>query len=264
LERLLVSPTGTQAVDRAAALVSLVVSAREPVTFAELAEVSGLARSTTSRLLAALERNRLVERDGGGSFRSGPLFALYAARHDPWSDIVRLVNPTLRQLGERVRESVFLTVPRGRDSTATIAQVDSSYVLGARDWVGVEVPPHCSAAGKVLYAYGCLDLPRGTGGDRVLTRPTPRSIGSRQELERELLAVRRRGFATTDEELEVGLCAVAAPVRGRDGQVLAAVGAHGPSARMHSQLDSVGQILIEQAEAISGLLADRSRKEGAA
>jgi IclR family transcriptional regulator, acetate operon repressor len=259
-----VNSTGTQAVDRAAALVSLVVSAGKPVTFAELAEVSGLARSTTSRLLAALERNRLVERDGGGSFRSGPLFALYAARHDPWGDVVRLVQPVLRQLGEQVRESVFLTVPRGRDSTATIAQVDSSYVLGARDWVGVNVPPHCSAAGKVLYAYGCLDLPSGNGQEGALSRPTPRSIASREALEQELLGVRRRGYAVTDEELEVGLCAVAAPVRGRDGEVVAAVGAHGPSARMHSQLEPVGHLLIEQAEAISGLLAHPSRKESAA
>lgn len=258
------SPTGTQAVDRAAALVSLVVSADKPVTFAELAEVSGLARSTTSRLLAALERSRLLERDGGGSFRSGPLFSLYAARHDPASEIVHLVQPVLRQLGEQVRESVFLTLPRGRDGTATIAQVDSSYVLGARDWVGVQVPPHCSAAGKVLYAYGCLDLPRGAGGDGLLTRPTPRSIGSREDLEQELVRVRRRGYATTEEELEVGLCAVAAPVRGRDGEVLAAVGVHGPNARIQPQLDSVGQLLIEQAEAISGLLLPRSREEGAA
>lgn len=258
------SPTGTQAVDRAAALVSLVVSADKPVSFAELAAVSGLARSTTSRLLAALERNRLLERDGGGSFRSGPLFSLYAARHDPTSEIVHLVQPVLRQLGEQVRESVFLTLPRGRDGTATIAQVDSSYVLGARDWVGVQVPPHCSAAGKVLYAYGCLDLPRGAGGDGLLTRPTSRSIGSREDLEQELVRVRRRGYATTEEELEVGLCAVAAPVRGQDGEVLAAVGVHGPNARIQPQLDSVGQLLIEQAEAISGLLLPRSREEGAA
>lgn len=258
------SPTGTQAVDRAAALVSLVVSAQGPVTFTELAEGSGLARSTTSRLLAALERNRLVERDGGGSFRSGPLFALYAARHDPWGEMVRLVQPVLRRLGEQVGESVFLTVPRGRDATVQIAQVDSSYVLGARDWSGVHVPPHCSAAGKVFYAFGCLDLPAGTGTDRALPRLAPRTLASRAELERELVHVLSRGYATTDEELEVGLCAAAAPVRGRDGEVVAAVGAHGPSARMHRQLDAVGQLLISQAEAISALLVFRHRKEGAA
>lgn len=258
------STTGTQAVDRAAALVSLVVRADEAVSFTELAEVSGLARSTTSRLLVALERNLLVERDGGGSFRSGPLFALYAARHNPWGEMVRLVQPILRELGEQVRESVFLTVPRGRDATVQIAQVDSSYVLGARDWSGIEVPPHCSAAGKVLYAFGCLDVPAGTGPMGALTRRTPRTIRSRRELEEELVLVRRRGYAITDEELEVGLCAAAAPIRGGDGEVVAAVGVHGPSARMQRQLDAVEHLLIEHAEEISGLLIRRHGKEGAA
>ena len=53
------------------------------------------------------------------------------------------------------------------------------------------------------------------------------------------------------DELEVGLCAVAAPVRGRDGGVVAAVGLHGPSARMSTQLDQVGQLLADHAEKIS-------------
>ena len=70
--------------------------------------------------------------------------------------------------------------------------------------------------------------------------------------------------AATDQELEVGLCAVAAPVRGRDAGVVAAVGAHGPSARMSPQLDQVGQLLVDSAEKISALLLRRTRKEGAA
>jgi len=259
-----VSTTGTQAIDRAAALVALVVQADEPISFTELAAESGLARSTTSRLLSALERNRLLERDGAGSFRSGPLFALYAARHDPWAEVVRLVEPVLERIGGVVRESVFLTIPRGRDNTVQIAQVDASYVLGARDWVGVDVPPHCTAAGKVLYAFDCLDVPPGEGPDGLLPRLTRRSIGSRPQLDQQLAQVRRRGFAITDQELEVGLCAVAAPVRGRDGGVVAAVGSHGPSTRMSRQLDQVGQLLSEHAQQISALLIRRTRKEGAA
>ncbi len=254
--------TGTQAVDRAAALVALVVRADEPITFTELVEESGLARSTTSRLLAALERNHLLERDGSGSFSAGPLFALYAARHDPWGEVVRFVQPALQQLGDAARESVYLTIPRARDMTVQIAQVDSTYVLGARDWVGVEVPPHCSAAGKLLYAHDCLDLPKGEGPDQGLTRLTDWSIGSLPELEDQLEQVRRRGYATTVDELEIGLCAVAAPVLGRDGGVIAAVGLHGPSARMTTQLDAVAQLLVEHAGNISTLLRRRTRKEG--
>jgi len=258
------SSTGTQAVDRAAALVALVVRADEPISFTDLAEESGLARSTTSRLLSALERNLLLERDPAGNFESGPLFALYAARHDPWAEVVRLVQPQLQLLGDILRESVYLTIPRGRGTTVQIAQVDATYVLGARNWSGVDLPPHCTAAGKVLYAYDCLDLPEGEGPEQLLPQVTERSLGSRAELVTELAEVISRGYASTDSELEIGLCAVAAPVRGRDGGVVAAVGVHGASARMSRQLDQAGHLVAEHAQKISRLLVRRTRREGAA
>src|SRR3954447_25199978 len=82
--------TGTQAVDRACALVSLVVQAEQPLTSSEIADATGLARSTTSRLLAALERTEVLQRDAQGAYVPGTLFALYAARHDPWEETVRV------------------------------------------------------------------------------------------------------------------------------------------------------------------------------
>src|ERR1700754_1891961 len=88
-------PGGTQAVDRAAALIDLVVRAPDPLSFTELSEETGLARSTTSRLLAALERTDLVERDGAGGYVAGPLFALHAAIHDPWPQVARIARPVL-------------------------------------------------------------------------------------------------------------------------------------------------------------------------
>ncbi len=97
------SQGGTQAVDRAAALLTLVVEADAAVTFAELSEACGLARSTTSRLLAALERTRLVERVETGEYIGGPLFALYAARHDRNAELARLSRPMLEIIGDRDR-----------------------------------------------------------------------------------------------------------------------------------------------------------------
>jgi IclR family acetate operon transcriptional repressor len=74
------SPTGTQAVDRAAQLLREVVHCPDPVTFTELTAATGLAKSTTSRLLMALERGGLVRRDGHGGFRPGEMFVGYAWR----------------------------------------------------------------------------------------------------------------------------------------------------------------------------------------
>ncbi|MDQ3415573.1 MAG: IclR family transcriptional regulator [Actinomycetota bacterium] len=252
------SSTGTQAIDRAADLLRLVVHADEPISFTDLADESGLARSTTSRLLAALERHQLLERDAGGYFVAGPLFALYAARHDPWAQVARLATPTLERIGDKVGETVTLAIPRG-DQVVQIAQVDSTFLLGTGDWLGVEVPPHCSAAGKVLLAFGCIDTP-----EAELPRLTDHSVTTLDDLERQLRAIRRTGYAIASEELEVGLDAVAAPVLGRDGAVVAAVSVSGPTSRMSDQIDHVGHMLVDQAQQISDLLRRRTPKEGEA
>ena len=66
---------GSQAVDRASALLTLVVESGGPRTFTSLVDELGLAKSTTSRLLQALERSRLIQRDHAGAFRPGALFS---------------------------------------------------------------------------------------------------------------------------------------------------------------------------------------------
>ena len=247
------STGGTQAVDRAAALLTLVIEAETPLAFADLVADLGLARSTTSRLLAALERTRLLERLDTGEYVGGPLFALYAARHDRSAEMARLAMPMLQQLGEATGETVHLAVPSG-DRVMHVGQVDSTFLLGARDWTDVEVPTHCSALGKVLLAWGPLPLPE----DRLET-PTEHSLRSRSALDDDLAKARAHGFAVAHDELEIGLLAVAAPVCGPEGAAVAAVGVSGPTARLEDRVDHVGRLLMEQAQSLSELLRRGSR-----
>jgi DNA-binding IclR family transcriptional regulator len=149
--------SGTQAVDRAALLVATVVHADEPLSFGELQDECGLPKSTTSRMLTALERSGLLERDEGGSYVAGRLFWLYAIRHDRWQELVRLARPTMTTIGQETGETVHLSVRRGA-RVVQVAQVDARYLLGSRDWTQVDVPPHCSALGKVFYAWGNLPV----------------------------------------------------------------------------------------------------------
>ena len=244
---------GTQAVDRAAALISLVVRADEPLSFTELSDETGLARSTTSRLLAALERTELVERDPGGGYVAGPLFALHAALHDPWPQIARLARPVLEAVGRQTRETVHLGVARG-DAVVHVAQVASTYLLAAPDWNQVDVPPHCSSLGKVLYAFGCLPLPTGR-----LERRTSRTITTREALTAELATVRRTRVAITVDELETGLTGIAARVLGKDG-VMCAIGISGPTARLADRADQIGRLLVQQADCLTALLGRPARQ----
>ena len=249
---------GTQAVDRAAALVTLIVESGVR-SFASLVEETGLAKSTTSRLLQSLETNRLVQRDGDGAYRPGLLFADHAARNAAVHDLAETVQPLLERLGERTGETVNLAVPRG-GAVVQVSQVDSSFLLGATNWVGMDVPAHCTAAGKVFYAYGALPAPAGR-----LERRTPGSAATQADLERDLAAVERQGYAVAWEELEEGLAAVAAPIRASDGSVVAAVSVSGPTTRItRRKAAKLGALLGVETRKISGTLGYHAGKEGAA
>lgn len=234
--------TGTQAVDRAAALLALVLDADEPLAFRELNDLSGLPASTTSRLLGALERNGLVRREHSGEFAAGPVFSRYAARHDRDAELARLAAPVLESVATITGETVHLAVARGREAVQ-ILQVDTRYLLGARDWSSTHVPPHCSAQGKVLHAAGVLPLP-----EEPLERPTDGSISDLAELRRELDRVRRSGWAVARDELEPGLSAVAVPVHDGD-RVVAALGVSGPTSRIDPS--RTARVLLEQADRLA-------------
>lgn len=250
--------TGTQAVDRACTLVSLVVRADGPMTFTEIADSVGLARSTTSRLLAALERTDLLQRDASGAYVAGSLFSLHSARPDPWQEMARVADPFLHRLRDLTGETALLGVPRGR-SVFHVSQVDSTYLLATRDWTQIEVPVHCSAMGKALCASRALPLP-----PEPLERRTELSLPDLPALRRELAEVPARGYAVAVDELELGLTAVAATVCGRDGEVVAALGVSGATARLRERTDDVGALLVEQAAAMSARLRRTRTREGAA
>jgi len=240
--------SGTQAVDRAAQLVATVVHADEALTFADLQEASGLAKSTTSRMLAALERGGLLERDDDGSYVAGSLFWLYAARHDPWEELVRLAHPAMDAIGAQTSETVHLSVTRG-EKVVQVAQVDSRYLLGTRDWTEIDVPAHTSALGKVFYAWGALPLPT-----TALERLTDETLVEPEQLRRDGARARKRGWAVTRDELEVGLTGVAVPVQGPHGDVVAALGVSGPTSRLEGRLGEVGRSLSSHATQLSAML----------
>jgi DNA-binding IclR family transcriptional regulator len=237
--------SGTQALDRALQLVAAVIEADEPVSFADLLTATGLAKSTTSRMLAALERGGMLERDEAGGYVAGSLFWLYGGRHEPWEQLVRLARPAMEKVGEDTQESVHLSVLRG-DRVVQVAQVDARYLLGTRDWTEIVVPAHTSALGKVFLAWGLLDVP-----ESKLERLTPHTLTTKAALAREAEEARRRGYTVTVDELEEGLTGVAVPLRGARGDVVGALGISGPTTRLADRIDELGEQLISRAAQVA-------------
>ena len=251
--------SGTQAVDRAARLLAEVVHSADPMTFTGLSAATGLAKSTTSRLLLALERNGLVRRDDHGRFLPGEMFVSFAWRGGAEAGLVAVAQPFLDRLGKATGETINLGVASGNGMVEQIAQVDSTYLIGGTNWIGMSVPLHCSALGKVLLAYGAAQLSGQLPGG-ALERRTDKTVTSEAALRTELATVRTRGYAVTDEELEPGLIAVATPVRGYDGAVVAALSVSGPTTRMNRDgLPAMAGYCAEEAAALSAVLGYRQR-----
>ncbi|GGA61763.1 IclR family transcriptional regulator [Pseudoclavibacter endophyticus] len=238
---------GAQVIDRAATILSLVVHAEDPISYSDVVGATDLARSTVSRLLGALEQNSLVARDADGRYRAGALFATYAARFGRIESLVTIAQPVLERIGEVTGETVNLALPSG-GKVVQAAQVDSSYVLGATNWVEVDVPPHCSALGKVLLAFKAIPLT-----DEPLESRTRRTITSHAKLLEALERVRVDGYAVTCGELEEGLEAIAAPVRGAQGDVIGSIGVSGPSTRITNHAE-LGRLLVREAELLSRII----------
>ena len=251
-------PSGSQAIERAAQLLVLVLDQEQPTTLGELARLSDLPKSTASRLVAALERNALVQRDSArGAIRPGPALLRFAQRGVDDTDLVELANPVLLELAAQSGETINLAVP---SSTGVnhLAQVDSRHMIGAANWVGRAVPFHAAANGKVFLANGAAELPPGE-----LVRFTPHTMVDREHLVAALDTIRAVGYATAIDEIEVGLSAVAAPVRGVNGACVAALSISGPSYRLgSSQLDHMGALLIEQAAVLSTRLGYPTLERG--
>jgi DNA-binding IclR family transcriptional regulator len=251
---------GTTAVDRGAELLVRVLESEEPVALTELASATGIPKSTASRLLTALERRGLVEQDGErGRLRPGPAILRVAERSLLERNVVELARPSLDALCDMSGETINLAVP-GRHGVEHIAQVDSHHFLGAGQWLGRAVDYHCTANGKVFMAFGRATMPA-----RPLAVLTPHTVTDPGRLRVELARVRRDSFAEAVDELEIGLAAIAAPVRGAAGEVVAALSVTGPTVRMTpSRITELKPILIEEANTLSRRLGNPHEGEDAA
>jgi IclR family acetate operon transcriptional repressor len=240
------STPGTQSIDRGAQLLALVLESDAPRALGELAADAGLPKSTASRILGALERNGLVEQEGmRGAFRAGPVMARFAGRGISLRRLAELSERPMAALSEVTGETINVAVA-GPAGVEHVTQVDSRHYLGTSHWVGRRVPYHCSANGKVLLAFSAAGAVAGE-----LEPRTSRTITEPALLAAELESVRREGFASAVDELELGLSAVAAPVLDDSGRAVAALSVSGPTLRLSPRrIAELRPIVIKQARAL--------------
>lgn len=216
-----------QSVDRALTVLEILAQ-RGVAGVTEIAGELGVHKSTASRLVAVLESRGFVEQLADrGKYRLGFGIVRLAGALTVQRDLAHESRRACEALAADVGETVDVAILDG-DRVINISEVRGPASVASHNWVGQSTPPHATSSGKVLLAYGDVD-PAGLG---PLTRYTPHTLTDLEALRAELAAVRERGWGATVEEYELGLNALAAPVRDAGGAVVAAVSVSGPSYRL--------------------------------
>lgn len=240
------SPLGqVQSVDRALTILEIIAEADGEVGVTDLAKRLQIHKSTASRLVATLEAHSLVESTERGRYRLGLGLLGLAAAATVSLDLVKIVHPTLQSLSERSGETANLAVLADH-AALYLDQSTGTSTLQAHSWVGQRIPLHATSNGKVLLAFSEREFIDDLA-QQGLKRHSSRTITSPAELAREMDTIRCQGWAVSADELEDGLTAVAAPIKGRRGQVLGSLSVSGPTFRMVDDIPALAEMVCSAA-----------------
>jgi DNA-binding IclR family transcriptional regulator len=249
-----------QSVDRALSILEILE--REGwVGVTTVARELDVHKSTAFRLLATLEQRGIVEQHvETQKYRLGFTLVRLAGAVRAGLDLTRSARPICEWLSEQTGETVNIAVLEGGE-VVNIDQVNLSSSVVSVDWLGRRTGLHVTSTGKVFLAF----MPERLRNDVLrlgLARVTPNSITDERELREQLVLIRRRGWSATEQELELGLNAVAAPIKGADGSVLATVCVSGPMFRLTSErLTEVGPLTADAGRQISRRLGFMARPD---
>jgi IclR family transcriptional regulator, KDG regulon repressor len=238
-------------VSKAIGIVDILASkSGQGINLAEMSALLKMPKSTTHRYLATLVELGLAERDASDRYRLGTKVLELAGSFLASSDLRNECQPFMTELAEKSEETIHLAVPSGTE-VVYIAKIESRHAWGMVSHLGARFPMYCTALGKSILAFSDQGLLSQVTAQSLKSR-TPKTITSTEALEAELSRVRLNGFALDDEENEMGICCVGAPIFDYTGSVIAAISISGPNGRIdRERCLHLGPLLRESAQKIS-------------
>jgi DNA-binding IclR family transcriptional regulator len=241
-----------QSVDRAARILRALAAGSGRLGVSELSDRLGLAKGTVHGLLRTLHDHGLVEQDADSDkYQLGPQLLQLSNRYLDLNELRARSLAWSELLASRAGEAVRVGVPHGNAVLVVhhVFRPDTSLQILE---VGAVLPMHATALGKAVLAY-LAEPERKDVLDAGLPKLTGRTVSTLPALERELDAVRERGYAVEREEAVLGEVGIAAPIFGRNGTVIGGIGVAGPSERLNGKAreNKVATVVGEAARSIS-------------
>ncbi len=244
------APAAVQSVDRAISVLEI-LARRGDAGVTEIALELGVHKSTAFRLVSVLEARGLVDQNSErGKYRLGLGVLRLAGATAARFDVTQQARPVIEALARELDETINIAILSGHDALY-LDQVAGTSALQLHNWVGRRIPLHCTSNGKALIAF----LPEWRQRELLeepLAQFTDGTLTDVDQLLHELAGVRERGYATAFEEFELGLVAVASPVRDLSGTVVASLSASGPVFRLpRARLPELGAAVRTAADEVS-------------
>lgn len=243
-----------ESVDNALKIL-LLLGERSELRLTEVADYLGVASSTGHRLLAMLQYRGFVRQDNKSKvYRPGTALTGVAFSILQHFDVRETVRPYLESLNRELGETVHLGTLDGT-VVRFIDAIESPRAVRVASRLGQSMPANCTSTGKALLAQLSEEDLWRLFPDDELVGLTNNSIRSRVELEQEIQAVRRRGYATSNEESEEGVSSVSVAIPAGRSPFSLAINVAVPDSRMtRSDVRRIGDLLVSTTNEMAELL----------
>ena len=239
-------------IDRAAQILDCFGFDHQELSVSEIGAKTGLHRSTAHRILMALEYNDLIKQNPStGKYHLG--IKLFKLGHQAVSqfNLREICRPFLSRLMNDTKETIHLAV-LDDDQVLYLDKVEGPHALRMPSRVGRHIPTYCTSLGKAMLS--CLDDQevKSILRRQTLKPHTENTVKNINQLLADLGSVRKHGYAVDNEEIEIGLRCVGAPLRDYTGGMVGAISVAAPSARLSEKNTPViGRMVIAIAAGIS-------------
>jgi DNA-binding IclR family transcriptional regulator len=240
-----------QVIERMTRLLEVLAQHPEPLGLKQIAQYTQLHPSTAHRILSAMSADRIVDRVEPGSYRLGMRLLELGNLVKSRISVRELALPVMRELHAQTAETVNLSV-RHDDEIVYVERTSSGRsAMRVVHVVGTRAPLHVTAAGKLFLLEEGFARLRDYAKRTGLAPQTKNTLSAMPVLERELERIQRQGWATDNEEAEIGVRCVAAGIRDDAGHLVAALSLSTPADRMKAQW---GSLVKETADRISRVI----------
>ncbi|MGG3467594.1 IclR family transcriptional regulator [Neobacillus pocheonensis] len=221
-----------QSIERATDVLELFLASQQELSVKEISEKLGLSKSTIHGIIKTLEYRGYLQQDPDDlKYRLGLKLFELGNKVSNQFDVGKIARPVMKELVETLMETVHLVVFE-RGEVIYIEKLDGPQSLRIYSQIGKRAPIHCTGVGKSILAFQAEEEIDRILANEILESFTEYTMTDKAAIKSHLETIREQGYAIDDEEIELGLKCVAAPIFNHQGKVIAAISCASPKVRL--------------------------------